>query len=273
MIEAAEALEVIDKGATSDAHPTPLLFVHGAWHGAWCWDEHFLDFFADRGYRVVALSLRGHGASTLSKPLWRCSIADYVDDVAAVAATLPTVPVLIGHSMGGFVVQKYLESHRVPAGVLLASAPPRGVGGSVAVAWRRHPWLMARASCTGRTLRNVNTPRLAREQLFSPVTPESQVVRYAARLQEESARALFCDMLFWNLIEPHRVRTPMLVLGADYDDFIPAKFVDATARAYGTDAEFIADMGHDMMLEPGWRAAAERIDTWLAERSTRTRPQ
>ena len=53
--------EVIDKGSCSEAHPAPLLFVHGSWHGAWCWDEHLLDFFADKGYRAVALSLRGHG--------------------------------------------------------------------------------------------------------------------------------------------------------------------------------------------------------------------
>ncbi|MDT5048789.1 MAG: hypothetical protein QOG75_4683 [Mycobacterium sp.] len=49
-------LEVIDKGHCSDAHPTPVLFVHGALHAAWCWDEHFLNFFADNGYRVLALS-------------------------------------------------------------------------------------------------------------------------------------------------------------------------------------------------------------------------
>jgi len=42
------ALEVIDKGVPSSAHPTPLLFVHGACHAAWCWDEHFLDYFAGR---------------------------------------------------------------------------------------------------------------------------------------------------------------------------------------------------------------------------------
>jgi hypothetical protein len=40
--------------------------------------------------------------------------------------------------------------------------------------------------------------------------------------------------------------------------------VRATARAYRTDAEFFADMGHNMMLEPGWAAVAERIDAWLA---------
>jgi len=37
-----------------------------------------------------------------------CSIADFVEDVNSVAANLPTRPVVIGHSMGGFVVQKYV---------------------------------------------------------------------------------------------------------------------------------------------------------------------
>lgn len=74
-------LELIDKGSCSDAHPMPLLFIHGAWHAAWCWDEHFLDFFADQGFRAVAVSLRGHGASTVSKPLNSITFTDYVDDV------------------------------------------------------------------------------------------------------------------------------------------------------------------------------------------------
>lgn len=57
-------LEVIDKGASSQAHPVPLLFVHGGWHAAWCWDAHFLDFFADRGFRAVAVSWRGMAEAT-----------------------------------------------------------------------------------------------------------------------------------------------------------------------------------------------------------------
>jgi pimeloyl-ACP methyl ester carboxylesterase len=118
-------LELVDRGSCSDAHPTPLLFVHGACHGAWCWDEHFLDFFADNGYQVIALNLRGHGGSPVLKPLNKCTIADYVDDVRSVAATVPTTPVLIGHSMGGFIVQKCLETGKAPAAVLMSSAPPR----------------------------------------------------------------------------------------------------------------------------------------------------
>ena len=69
-------LEVIDKGSCTDAHPVPLLFVHGGWHAAWCWDDHFLDFFAAAGYRAVALSLRGHGTSPTTKPVRKVSIGD-----------------------------------------------------------------------------------------------------------------------------------------------------------------------------------------------------
>ncbi|TVS78232.1 alpha/beta hydrolase [Mycobacterium helveticum] len=257
----AGTLEVIDKGSVSESHPAPLLFVHGAWHAAWCWDEHFLGFFADRGYRALALSLRGHGDSPAAR-LRTCSVADYVDDVGAVAAALPANPVVIGHSLGGLVVQKYLESRPAPAGVLLASMPPQGNLGSGRRWLRQHPWHFTKIVVTGKSLAYVNTPELARERFFSGRMPEPDVVRYAARLQEESTR-IGLDCLVLNLPRPHRVTAPMLVLGAGEDRAHTAQEIRATARAYRTEAEFIPGLGHDMMLEPGWAAAAERIDEWL----------
>jgi pimeloyl-ACP methyl ester carboxylesterase len=251
------ALEVIDKGRCSPLHPVPLLFVHGAWHGAWCWDEHFLDFFCNRGFHAVALNLRGHGASPSAKPLYACSIADYVDDVRSVADSLPSRPVVIGHSMGGFVVQKYLESRAAPAAVLVASAPAAGTRGSVLRTIRRHPWLSVKAAATA-TL----SPVLVREMLFSPETPTARVAHYVGRIQQESARALFLDLLL-DLPSPGSVSTPMLVLGAELDGSFTRGEVRATARAYNTEAEFFPDMGHDMMLETGWAAVAQRIHTWL----------
>jgi pimeloyl-ACP methyl ester carboxylesterase len=143
------ALEVIGKGATSIGHPVPLLFVHGGCHSAWCWDEGFLDHFADRGFQAAALSLRGHGGSSSDKSLHRCSIADFVDDVDAVAVTLETPPVLIGHSMGGFIVQHYLAKHHGSAGVLMASIPPRGVLGASVRVMRKHPWSSLRSNVGG----------------------------------------------------------------------------------------------------------------------------
>jgi len=254
-------LEVIDKGSCSEAHPVPLLFVHGAWHAAWCWDEHFLNFFADKGYRALAVSLRGHGRSSAPKPLRACSLADYIDDVESVANSLPTKPVVIGHSMGGFVVQKYLESRDAPAGVLIASTPHRGSFGFNMRLTRRHPWLMTKAVITGNSLSAVGTPALARESFFSARAPQSDVVRYAAQLNGESLRVGLDTLVF--LPRPKRVTTPLLVLGAERDRSILTKEVHATARAYRTEAEIFPEMGHDMMLEPGWDAVAQRIHTWL----------
>jgi pimeloyl-ACP methyl ester carboxylesterase len=255
-------LEVIDRGRVSEPHPAPLLFVHGAWHAAWCWDEYFLNFFADRGYRALALSLRGHGSSPTRKPLRACSIADYVEDVRLVADSLPTRPVVIGHSLGGFVVQKYLETHDAPGAVLMASMPPKGNFGSGLRWLRQHPWHFTKIVTTGRSLAYVNTLELARERLFSAQLPDSQVVHYAALLQEESTR-IGLDCLVLNLPRPKRVTTPVLVLGADKDAAHTAREVRATARAYRTEAEFFPDMGHNMMLEPGWAGVAERIQVWL----------
>ncbi len=68
--------------------------------GAWIW-EHFLGFFAARGYPAYAVSLRGHGGS--EGDLAVASFEDYVDDVETAAKAIGSEPVLVGHSMGGLV--------------------------------------------------------------------------------------------------------------------------------------------------------------------------
>ena len=169
---------------------------------------------------------------------------------------------VIGHSVGGVVVQKYLAVRDAPAGVLMASMPPRGAFGSGLRWMKRHPWHFTKIALTGRSLEGVNTPELARERFFSAQTPESKVAGYAARLQEESAR-IGIDGVLLALARPKRVTTPMLVLGAGDDGAVTPKEVRATARTYRTEAEFFPSMGHNMMLEPGWAAVAGRIHTWL----------
>jgi pimeloyl-ACP methyl ester carboxylesterase len=257
-------LEVVTKGAGTEAHPTPLLFVHGGWHGAWCWADSFLDFFAEQGFLAAAVSLRGHGGTPAPGPLNSCTIADYVADVADAAAELGSTPVVVGHSMGGFVVQKYLEKHLAPAGVLMASMPSRAAH-RAAVAFRitrAHPLVSLRAYTTGTTAELVNTPLRARQHFFCDTTPESVVVECARRLQAEGSHGGGLRFRF----RPGRVSTPLLVLGGEEDRSVRPREVQATARDYGTTAEMFTGMGHNMMLEPGWRLVAERIQSWLGSR-------
>ena len=257
-------LEVIHQSAKGNARPTPLLFVHGKWHGAWCWQEYFLPYFAEHGYECAALSLRGHGASEGHERIRWNTIAEYVADVEQVAKQFKTPPVIIGHSMGGFITQKYLETNLAPAGVLLAALPYYGILPSTWMELRSHPMVVFKSLFTWSLYPTIETPALARAHLFGDDMPEEKVIEYFKRLTEESFRA-YLDEFVLNLVQPKRVKSPMLVLGGTNDTVISIKSVHDTARAYRTKAEFFP-MAHDMMLENKWQQVADKILSWLKDK-------
>ena len=253
------SLECISRHPEKQLYETPILFVHGAWHGAWCWDKHFLPYFAQNGFQVHALSLRGHGKSNGS--LFGTRINDYVADVAEIANQITPRPIIVGHSMGGFTTQKYLETYHAPAGVLLASAPPKGVLRTSIAYLSRHPLAFLKTNLTLNLGPIIGTPVLAREMLFSSDMPESTFQEYLKLLQDESYLA-YLDMIFLNLPKPDRIKTPMLVLGGERDIVFTMKEVEETAVAYQTTPHFFP-MAHDMMLEEGWQQVADKIINWL----------
>jgi pimeloyl-ACP methyl ester carboxylesterase len=256
-------LETITRTPNNQTHKIPLLFIHGMWHGAWCWDEFFLPYFADAGWHVTAMSLRGHAGS--EGRTRGSSIADYVKDVEQIAARFDTPPVVIGHSMGGFIAQKYLERNQAPAGVLVASVPYFGVWSSTVRVFMHNPLILLKAIAQWRMYPAVETPAIARWALFSKDMPEEDLLKYYAKLEDESFRA-YLDLLGLNLAHPKRVKSPMLVLGGEEDKIISVNNVNATARAYNTQAELFPNMAHDMMLEKGWKDVAERMMRWLREK-------
>jgi pimeloyl-ACP methyl ester carboxylesterase len=257
-------LEVISHQPESPSHHTPLLFVHGAWHGAWCW-ELFLPYFATYGYAAHAVSLRGHGQSDGATKLRWFSVSDYIADIVQVAQTLPAPPVLIGHSLGGYTVQKYLERYDAPAAILLASVPVSGILGFALRYARRHPWQFLKAQLRLNPWHLIGTPDLMREALFSPSLPAEAQARHYARLQAESFR-MELDAVALALPRPKKITCPILVMAAANDQVFTVAEAQATARAYGTDAVIFPDMAHDMMLEPAWQQVADTIIGWLRER-------
>jgi pimeloyl-ACP methyl ester carboxylesterase len=81
------------------AMPATVMLVHGAWHGAWCF-ERVLEGLATRGVPAVAVDLPGHGAD-------RGPLVDLHGDALRVRERLDAIDgevVLLGHSYGGVVV-------------------------------------------------------------------------------------------------------------------------------------------------------------------------
>ncbi|MCP9496147.1 MAG: lysophospholipase [Pyrinomonadaceae bacterium MAG19_C2-C3] len=258
-------LELITREAHSKNDRAPLLFVHGSCHAAWTWDEHFLPYFAAHGFDAHAVSLRGHGMSEGREMLKRSSVADYVSDVAQIAATFTRPPVVIGHSLGGLVVQKYLEKHdAAPAAVLIASSPVAGMLKSGVPLFLKHPLLFTKVALTGDVHALYATPERATEFLFSSTMDKAKIARYVTRFGQESPRACF-DMMF-NLPRPRRIKTPMLVLGAERDRIVMTGETKRTAQAYGADMKIFSDMAHDMMLEDDWENVASFMAEWFEAR-------
>lgn len=264
-------LEILSR-PSAESHPgrPPLLFIHGAYTAAWCWAEHFLPFFAAAGFDCHALSLSGHAGSRRRDHLDHYSIDDYVADVAEATQRLALPPVLIGHSMGGFVVQKYLENHPAAAAVLMCSVPPQGLAASA------FSMLFSRPNLLVELNRLMTGGQVAldtlKEALFAQPVTVDDLARYLKMAQPESHRAIW-DMMLFNLPRTSRVlaqlpggRAALLVVGAGRDMIIPASLVDMTARSYGTTAILHAGLGHGLMLERDWRIPAQHLADWLAAR-------
>jgi len=249
------------KMGSKGRHETPLLFVHGAYTAAWCWKEHFLPYFAEQGYASYGLSLSGHGGSRGRKQLDSFGINDYVNDVAEVVAALERPPVLIGHSMGGFVVQKYLDKHAAPAAVLMCAVPPQGLMSAAFGLMFQKPGLLRDLNdLMGGSRVSVDT---LREALFAQPVDVEDLARFLRYSQRESHRAIW-DMTLFNLPHPSRLkRSPLLVLGGQLDQLIPASLVEMTARTYAVEAEIFPGLGHGLMLERDWRLVAEHVRDWL----------
>ncbi|MEX0825700.1 MAG: alpha/beta fold hydrolase [Acidimicrobiia bacterium] len=245
-------------GATADSSRHPLLFVHGAWHGEWCWKRHFVPWFAERGWACHSLDFRHHGAAGGPGSLRRSRIKHYVDDLASAVDGFDRSPILVAHSMGGLVAQRLLESRLLPGAVLLATVPVGGVWRATGRTIRRHPLKFLEANLRLDLGPLVDSTRMARSMLYDPDIALAEVERLQPMLQSESYLA-YLDMLLVTRPRPPLVHTPVALIVGDQDRLFSVRATERTARAYGTEATVIPGAGHDLMLGPRWEQAAAAV--------------
>lgn len=246
-------------------HEAAVILVHGAYGSS----EHlhlYGQFFADHGWTGYAISLSGHKPSDVDEKLAVLPLQRYAEDVQKVIKRLELQQViLIGHSMGGSVVQKAAESmSEVKALVLLASGPPRGVPFTVTKFTRGFKlirqvvtgiWSMMRS----RPMQPVYAPaRLAvlnglseadSQEVFQMFVPESWV---AASQVTKGIR-----------VRAEKIKVPVLVGHFSQDAFIKESMEKAIAKFYQGDYISFEHLAHMGILEPGWQEGCTYIERWL----------
>jgi pimeloyl-ACP methyl ester carboxylesterase len=245
------ALEVLERLPDADTGRPPLLFVHGLGHGAWCW-ENWLDAAAAAGHPSYAVSLRGHGGS--QGRLKTALLGQYVDDVVRTAATLPRPAVLVGHSMGGLVVQRALARYAAVAGVLVAPVPAHPAVAALMRIARQHPLDALRIVAGG------SLP-LRAEYLFRDLEP-AEAARHTDRCGGESALVQY-QLLMHRPARPPLGAPPVLVLATPDDGLVPLPGIRSTAERYGADVREFPGIGHDLMLDVRWREPLDALLDWL----------
>ncbi|MGV0029174.1 alpha/beta hydrolase [Phormidesmis priestleyi] len=256
-------LELIVRSPEDNKNSQSILFIHGAYHGAWCWEEHFLDYFAELGYLAYALNLRGHGNSECSKSQ-KVSFSEYLEDIDRTIQKIGKPTILVGHSLGGMLVQKYIEKNSVLAAVIMSTGTPAGLRAVGRRLLRLYPVKTIQMLLTSNPDILWHSPQVI-QNFFLPngITEEARN-RYVQKIvnQSESGHLMLKELVsleFNHLTNPQRV----LVIKGTKDTLIEDEESVKVANILQTKPVFLNNLSHNLMLGEDWKISADAILKWL----------
>ena len=255
-----ENIEHIVQQPAQRKYAAPILFLHGAWHGAWCWSN-WMGYFAEQGFETHAISLPGHGNSSMNKRWMNLyTPRDYLAVLTREIEAMPAAPVVISHSLGGGILLKYLETRQLPAAVFLSSISTNGMAAMLGRMLVRHPGAMLKAMLTMNLYHIVQQPATVKDLFLNPDTTVD-VAAYQRQLSRETYNSPSLIIPFGRV---NRNKSPMLFLMGEKDNLITLAEGKATARKYGEELVILPGQPHSAMVDAGWQSAAARIMQWLA---------
>jgi len=256
-------LEIADLAPAATRKPrAPLLFVHGGYCDAWCWQPLFMPWFAKRGHPVYAVSLRGHGGSDGHETLFGASVDDYAADVLRAMREIGGEPVLVGHSMGAAVIERILLRHPLRGAALLAPLPPSGLAAVASRLLLQQPDYVMQMARFEEGHVTADVLAALRPYYFTDDIDPALLREAGRHLCAESSRALF-DLALHTPLTPPTLDSPVFVLGAAGDRICRPADVRATAAQHGVTATIVDGLAHMLMLVPGWERAAEPLAQWI----------
>ena len=251
-----------------------IIFIHGMYMNNVCW-EHWIEYFQDKGYRCIApawpardqpidLLRNRHPDSKLGE----LTLSSVVEHFTKTINTLDEKPILIGHSMGGLIVQLLLQNDLAIAGVAIDTAPPMGVF-STKWSFLKSNWphitpFISQSKPIAMTFERfqytfVNTMPLPDQKAAF----EKYVVPESRRVPCESLTARI------DFSKPH---SPLLLIAGGADHIIPASLNKSNFVKYKRSPSITAykefpGRVHFTIGQKGWEDVATFTLSWLRDQS------
>lgn len=246
-----------------------IIFIHGMFQNPKSWSK-WADFFAMRGYtcHTPAWPMHdGEPADLRSNPpvgLGELALNDVVAKIDALAASLDK-PILIGHSVGGLIVQLLVNRGRASAGIAINSVAPNGM---LDFDWS----FIKNSAIIANPLKGDEPIYMDAETfhgVFANTLSEADAERAFNEYATHDSRNVLRDCMGQDgkvdLDKPH---APLLLIAGEKDEIIPPTLTEKNFKAY-TDTNSItyfksfANRSHFICGEPGWEDVANYAATWL----------
>lgn len=211
-------IEHIRKIVNTDKNAINILFVHGAGGDAWQWRSLFMPYFAKKNINTLAISLPNHGQS---KKDLSYNLEDYVTIIKNAHETLGTNTIIVGHSMGGFLVQKYSSQYPINNKIILLAAMPP----------------------------------------FNPANLDGGFISLIQHhLKDDQARQHLNGLLGEaESIDTENILSPIVLLAGLKDSVIPLKWTKKMSFHYKAPL-YTVDSGHNLMLGKNWEEVAQLLE-------------
>jgi len=248
-----------------------IVFIHGMFVTPTCWQK-WEQYFRARGFRTLTPAWPEHDPPAAAQrarhpnaALSRLELTQLVDHYRAIVRGLDEKPILVGHSMGGLIVQILLQEDLGVAGVAIDSAPPKGV---ISLAWSflKSNWPAINPFASA------NKPIALDEAAFhyaftNTLTAEESRRAYAAEVVPESRRVGKGPTTAAAKIDFARSRPPLLLIAGEKDHIIPASLNRKNFERYTgssiTELKEFPGRDHWIIASDGWQEVADYVLGWI----------
>lgn len=230
---------------------TTYILIHGAWHGAWCWDK-VVPLLEEQGHTAIAVDLPGHGNDTA--PIHEQNLTTYARKVEKVVREQNGNLVLVGHSLGGMVITQTAEycGDLIKKLIYVAAfLPQNGQSADGRTALRPTDWAemagfgLVYLSEDGLT--STMTKKFAFDGLFNDL-PEETANEAFGKLTSEAVASQYQNVE----IGDRFARVPRIYVRCARDHSIPLDLQDKMLEASPCERVYTLETGHSPFLaDPG----------------------